>query len=349
MGLNGVPDSIRALIVDDTSHAEPTPSYDALMRLSTLDACIQDAIAIRENLITDINKLITSDHGAFASTSLLETKRDGLSRIRRAINSERKAIRSSAAKITFMRESLASRRAAMNKSRKAQETESSHVSSAISKLSECREALEQAAEDTLGQRRRICEDLLAIYPIEPIAGSALHFTIHGLTLSNSTFPSSPSGPLADTIAAALGYVAHVVYLLSFYLGVALPYPVQPCSSISTIRDPVSLMATSTTSSSAPATIIAGISTSTMSGPVIPARTFPLFVRNAGPFFRFEYGVFLLNKDIELICERLGLKVLDIRQTLPNLKYALFVATAGSGELPSRKAGGIRGLYKGGDV
>ena len=38
-----------------------------------------------------------------------------------------------------------------------------------------------------------------------------------------------------------------------------------------------------------------------------------------------------------------LRVLDIRQTLPNLKYLLYVATAGEGELPARKAGGVRGL------
>ena len=39
-------------------------------------------------------------------------------------------------------------------------------------------------------------------------------------------------------------------------------------------------------------------------------------------------------------------MLDIRQTLPNLKYLLYVATAGEGELPARKAGGVRGLLRG---
>ena len=43
----------------------------------------------------------------------------------------------------------------------------------------------------------------------------------------------------------------------------------------------------------------------------------------------------------------GLRVLDIRHTLPNLKYLLYVLTAGSGELPVRKAGGVRGLLDGG--
>ena len=37
--------------------------------------------------------------------------------------------------------------------------------------------------------------------------------------------------------------------------------------------------------------------------------------------------------------------MDIRQTLPNLKYLLYVCSAGN-ELPKRKAGGIRGLLAG---
>lgn len=330
------------------NHVEATSSYDALMRLSTLDACIQDALATRETLISDINQSIESDKDRFTSRSLLESKRDALARIKRAVVTERKNVRATRTKLSSIRDSQTSRRMAMASNRDGREREASLVSSADSKLSDCCNLQEGVTEDTLGQRRRVCEDLLAIYPIEPIAGSALQFTIRGLALPNSTFPSSPAGPVADSIAAALGHVAHVVYLLSFYLGVSLPYPIQPCSSVSTVRDPISLMATSASSASTTATMIAGITTSASSGPAIPARTFPLFIKNAGPFFRFEYAVYLLNKDMELVCERLGLKVLDIRQTLPNLKYALFVATAGSGELPARKAGGIRGLLRGSD-
>jgi hypothetical protein len=62
-------------------------------------------------------------------------------------------------------------------------------------------------------------------------------------------------------------------------------------------------------------------------------------------YRFEYGVFLLNKNIEILSNALGLRPVDIRHTLPNLKYLLYVATAGKGELPARKAGGIKGLLR----
>jgi hypothetical protein len=62
-------------------------------------------------------------------------------------------------------------------------------------------------------------------------------------------------------------------------------------------------------------------------------------------YRFEYGVFLLNKDIEILSNELRLRVVDVRHTLPNLKYLLYVATAGKGELPRRKEGGIKGLLR----
>jgi hypothetical protein len=76
-----------------------------------------------------------------------------------------------------------------------------------------------------------------------------------------------------------------------------------------------------------------------------SRTYPLFLKNSIQF-RFDYGVFLLNKDLELLMSKNELKPLDIRQTLPNLKYLLYVLASGSGELPTRKAGGIRGLLVG---
>ena len=74
---------------------------------------------------------------------------------------------------------------------------------------------------------------------------------------------------------------------------------------------------------------------------IAQRRYPLHPTSVA--YKFEYGVFLLNKDIEFLMCKAGLRVLDIRHTLPNLKYLLYVLTAGSGELPARKAGGVRGL------
>ena len=74
---------------------------------------------------------------------------------------------------------------------------------------------------------------------------------------------------------------------------------------------------------------------------IHLREFPLFLRGgATAQYRFDYAWFLLNKDIEALCQAAGLKVVDIRHTLPNLKYLLYVCSAGSDELPERKRGGV---------
>ena len=109
-----------------------------------------------------------------------------------------------------------------------------------------------------------------------------------------------------------------MHLLSLYLSIPLPYPVFPNGSTSTIEDHISV--------------------------AIAQRAFPLHPTNAS--FKFEYAVFLLNKDVEFLMSRSSLRMLDIRHTLPNLKYLLYVLTAGKGELPARRAGGIKGLIVG---
>ena len=80
------------------------------------------------------------------------------------------------------------------------------------------------------------------------------------------------------IAAALGYVAHILTLLSNYLTLPLLYPITYWASHSTIIDPLAVMAGS--------------------------RIYPLFQTNSIQF-RFDYGVFLLNKDLELLMSKNG--------------------------------------------
>ncbi|KYG41347.1 hypothetical protein M433DRAFT_484604 [Acidomyces richmondensis BFW] len=165
------------------------------------------------------------------------------------------------------------------------------------------------------QRRRVCEDLQKIYPIQPILGKSLAFTIRELHLPDSDdLDSEPP----ETASAALGHAAHVVLLLSFYLSQPLIYPIHPRSSASTIEDPISLLKTSN-------------SITHHNNEDRSLRIYPLFSK----------GVLLESA--------FNVRVLDIRQTLPNLKYLLYVATAGEGELPARKAGGVRGLARKGEA
>jgi hypothetical protein len=294
--------------------ALPTSSYDALMRLANLDECIQDALITREKLESQINSILAKNQHAVQTASDASRAQDKLALTKSAVSAERKQLRSATKRKEELIASIKARKEAMANGTQTREKVSSHLPDARLKLGSSRKLLDQNTEEIKGQIRRISEDLNEIYPIEPIADKPLAFTIAGLALPNSKFTDIDR----DAVAAALGYTAHLVYLLSFYLSIPVPYPITPYSSTSLIQDPISSS--------------------------LPQRTYPLYPVNVQ--YRFEYGVFLLNKDIEFLLNKQGLRVLDIRHTLPNLKYLLYVLTARSSEIPARKAGGIRGLLPG---
>jgi hypothetical protein len=287
-----------------------TSSYSALMRLSSLDDSIQDALATRESLATQINAILHDKPADEAPQA-----QDEAALAVRYMTAERKHLKQSLKKRSELKASLQARKEAIEQGMKAQVHAQDDVDSALDKLKQCRGLLKTTSDDIHGQRRRICEELLHIFPIEPTSQPLL-FTIIGLPLPNTSFDESDE----DVLAAALGHVARLVDMLQYYLSVPLPYPITPYGSRSIIRDQISTLADS-------------------------QRTFPLYVKGIVRY-RFDYAVFLLNKNIERLAESQGLKVIDIRHTLPNLKYLLYICSAGNSELPARKAGGIRGLLSG---
>ncbi|CAE6518222.1 unnamed protein product [Rhizoctonia solani] len=153
------------------------------------------------------------------------------------------------------------------------------------------------------RRTTLCHTLDYIFPIEPDAERAadLVFTILDVPLPVPVAPSDPAPPLnnEEAVSAALGYAAHVVALLSSYMNVRVPYPVTYVGSRSYVRDPISAM----------------------HGP----RMFPLYPTGMDTY-RFEYAVFLLNKDIETLMAEQGLRAADLRHTLPNLKNLILTLT-----------------------
>ncbi|KAK8232384.1 UV radiation resistance protein and autophagy-related subunit 14-domain-containing protein [Phyllosticta capitalensis] len=297
-----------------TSKSLTSSSYDQLMRLSTLDDCIQDALATRDKLTADIASVLKDNNDALSTEHEVSEGREKLKMVESTVSTQRKRLETARKKRAELQANINSRRSAMQTGRVTQENLAQDIIHGQEQLKDRTTTIRQTEEEILGHRRRVCEDLQKIYPIESIPGRSLAFTICGLFLPNSEFDD-----VDETVtAAALGYATQVVAHLSIYLTVPLPYPVQPRGSTSVVEDPISMTA----------------------GP----RTYPLFMKGAVRY-RFEYGVFLLNKDIEILSNSLGLKPLDIRHTLPNLKYLLYVATAGKGDIPDRKAGGFRALLR----
>ncbi|KAL7620767.1 hypothetical protein AAE478_009765 [Parahypoxylon ruwenzoriense] len=297
----------------------PTSSYNALMKLSNLDNSIQDALATREALTAQINSILEN-----APPNVVSHAQESALVASKYVSAQTRALRTARARRTELQASIEARRDAIEEGRATQAKASEDVKHAQSKLPASRSVLASTRESIHGQRRRICEDLARIFPITPNpTGAALSFSICGVPLPNTDYDPISSSSTEDSLSAGLGYVAQLTYALQYYLSVLLPYPVSPFGSRSSIRDDISMLPDS-------------------------QREFPLFTRGgAAAQYRFDYGWFLLNKDIEALCvASAGLKVVDIRHTLPNLKYLLYVCSAGRDEVPERKRGGVRGLWAG---
>ncbi|WVQ78077.1 hypothetical protein IAT38_000158 [Cryptococcus sp. DSM 104549] len=154
------------------------------------------------------------------------------------------------------------------------------------------------------------QTLDTLFPISPLDPSILLYTIINVPLPIPSGLKDPAPPLVlpphkvdeRTTAAALGYVAMVVQTLGNLGGQAggLPYAITCAGSRSAVRDGVSVM----------------------QGP----RSFPLYAKGVERY-RYEYGVFLLNKDIEMLMQEANIRLLDLRQTLPNLKNLLLTLSS----------------------
>ncbi|KAK5167600.1 uncharacterized protein LTR77_007299 [Saxophila tyrrhenica] len=314
-----------------------TSSFDALLRLAKLDDSIQDALATRNKLALDLENLLAANRVVLEERDKVAEAHDRLKTIEYAKSLVQKQVDKARIQIDEKRASLSKRRQLMSQDLSARKHRLSDMQATRSDL-----ALSHTSHDVLqkairGQRRRIISTLQTIYPISPLPSSKpLQFAIRSLHLPDSdaldTSPPVDPSTTPETIAAALGYAAHILQLLAYYLRSPLPYPVTPRASSSTISDPISKLPTSA-------------STTQRYEDEVKLRTYPLYSRGV-PRFRFEYAVFLLNKDVQILLEEcFGVKVMDVRQTAANLGLLVYVATAGEGELPARKAGGVRGLMR----
>ncbi|CAN8101697.1 unnamed protein product [Discula destructiva] len=304
-------------------NAQPTSSYNALMRLSNLEHSIQDALATQDTLKEQINSLIATYSDGRLQLNKVE---DRLLLTSKYVALKQKAVDSARTHVDQMNISITQRRQMIIDGRELMTKTDSEIDNAWHKLDADMDQCRKLKEDIRGQRRRICEDLNTIFKIDPLPdGKPLQFQIRGIHLPNAEDYGGAmlTNAKQDSISAALGHVALLTSHVSLYLSVPLPYEITNCGSRGYITDAISMLKD-------------------------PIRDFPLYIPRGGSAaqFRFDYGWFVLNKDIEALCAAQGLKVMDIRHTLPNLKYLLYVCSAGTDDLPERKRGGVRGLRAG---
>ncbi|KAF2087500.1 hypothetical protein K490DRAFT_42165 [Saccharata proteae CBS 121410] len=336
-----VPEFYASISPDNTSNATsssqlpssrvtlPTSTYNSLERLFTLDVCIQDALSTRQRLTTEINDLLKRNSTGISLVKEVPVAQMAVKDANEALKSQRSRVATAKKRRADLAASITERRRAMAESRAAQAAILEEIAKGREELAVTEQKIRATAEDTAAHRRRVCEDLSRIYPIVPTPdGKPLSFTIRGLALPNSEIETVSSAQERE-ISAALGYVAQVVTQLSLYLSIPLPYPLTLRGSTSTAEDHIKLPPPTSSSE----------------------RTYPLYTGNGVIRFRFIYGVFLLNRDIEMLCVKgFGIRVPDPRNTLPNLAHLFYVATAGDGEVPQRVKGGVKALMgvKGGD-
>ncbi|KAM3935965.1 UV radiation resistance-associated gene protein isoform 2-T2 [Leptodactylus fuscus] len=226
----------------------------------------------------------------------------------------------------------------LNKERNALNARCNKFSSQCEKLQKKKESLEELQKECTAKReslvqtnaflsfrcRQLLSELSYIYPID--VTDQKDYYICGVKLPNSEdFQAKDDG----SVAVALGYTAHLVSMISFILNIPLRYPILYKGSRSSIKDNINDKLTE------------------------KEREFPLYPKG-GEKLQFDYGVYLLNKNIAQLRYQHSLGTPDLRQTLPNLKVFLDQGlqpeydahhTSSAIPVPKRDAGGAHGGFE----
>lgn len=222
-----------------------------------------------------------------------------------------------------MRESLPSRQEVLRRRREALRQGSLHLhhdtspgANVCSRLDELRQTRDEVRKEVARQRARLLRDLDLIYPIQLEHARDLLYSIVALPLPNGVASTTKNAsalvhklPLEE-VGSALAFVAQLVLLLSSYLHIPLPYPLTTLGSKAIVRDGISIM-------NGPRAYVSCI---------VSHSSFVLHGRGT-ELYRYEYAVFLLNKNIEQLMNKCHVPVLDLRNTLPNLKNLLMTLSA----------------------
>ncbi|KAI0078487.1 hypothetical protein K474DRAFT_902051 [Panus rudis PR-1116 ss-1] len=290
-----------------------TVGWQDLLKLVTLQKCIQDTKSSLEDVVHDIDHLVTHDTVGILNREVSERRAQV-----RQLEVEKSIVLDESqnlkARIDMKKEELRLRREALAEARRTLQEGIAEEETRERELLDERTELVALRNRLPVLRSSLISIVSFIYPIELVSPPDLLFSILDVPLPIPVAPTDPAPPLnltgisEDVVATALGYAAQVVQLLASYLNVHLTYPVTCIGSRSLIKDGISAMV----------------------GP----RMFPLFSRGVDTY-RFEYGVFLLNKDIELLMSERDLRALDMRHTLPNLKNLLLTLT--DADAPSQRS------------
>ncbi|TMW62892.1 hypothetical protein Poli38472_005510 [Pythium oligandrum] len=132
----------------------------------------------------------------------------------------------------------------------------------------------RAAHKIRSRQAMLVKELSTVYPIEYVGAG--EYAIRGIRVSTAELQSFGRGD-EELLCTGLGYIAHLVFMLSKYLQVNLRYRVMPYSSRSFIKDEIN----------------------------DPLGEYPLY-RKGVEKERFERAIFFLKKDVEQLLFARGL-------------------------------------------
>jgi len=159
---------------------------------------------------------------------------------------------------------------------------------------ESRDCNKKTAESLKLRRNQLISQLSEIFPIQDTS-------THLPTICHVALPSSSSEAMRERddtdLSVGLGWSAHLTVMVSSLLGVPLRYPTLSGGSRSAIEDQI------------------------LDRIPDKEREFPLYAKGVERV-RFEYGVYLLNKNIAQLRWFCGENTSDLRPTLSNLSGLL---------------------------
>ncbi|KAK3817229.1 MAG: UV radiation resistance protein and autophagy-related subunit 14-domain-containing protein [Benniella sp.] len=269
----------------------PSYTYDAVMRLNNLHECIADTRHSRDEIKHNLEAGLNRENA-----SMIMHKRRGewterLWHVQQRVTHEIKVHEAEKKKATALRRDLDRRRQALAESQERGQTQAMYLEENMLKLAKNKESLYNVLQEYSTKRTELIATLFTIFPITESEGDPNLLKICNVPLPNSVY----TGMDEESISIALGHACNLIVMLAHYLSVPLRYPLTPMGSRAFVLDPVSRLV----------------------GP----KEFPLFGKGQDTQ-RFEYGVFLLNKNIEQLLNSQGLQFMDLRQTLPNLRYLM---------------------------
>lgn len=309
---SSIKDNTKLLSHQDTAK-QASLSFDMLMKLSNLQACIADAANTRESAEIEIYESLQDKSGNLSM--LQKQKRELKNRLSqthalvRSQNLKNISIENAIKKAKF---SIKSRLGYMSSGTAKQKSISKNFKEINYATTIDKTVIMDQYSLIDSQKLRIVQDLSLIFPLTPIFDYTLKFTICNIPFLDMSFLSDDVDirrelelwvkdkyqmDLDDAIGAAYGFASQLVVMLSYYLGVSLRYPIQPFGSQSFIVDPISSIQGS--------------------------RTFPLWTKGS-LYFRFQYGAFLFNKNVEQLLDTQEIMIADINQVMANLQNLILV-------------------------